>query len=327
MIIVSNNNYTDPFYEEFDEKDVVNRGDYEPNDNQDDDTNKPLVPKTELIDVVAKGDILSVNNSRLIEEEEEFHGLIKKADVDSGKVSVANLSDSSSLSSDDLWLDEIDDNDDLIIDDELVLLNEDEEANDINIDSSSKLEQKIKNPNLTEEELNIGTDPDRENEEYLQKHFKDFLSLPKIAGKFSKSIENNLIPKDVVKKTGKTIEIADDLPQSKDTKMQSSVIINRDENGELESMEVICKCGERTLIKFEYLAPQDYEKGLTSIEDDQYVPIPFDELHQEKEEIVILNPDLVNIPNLFDENEKNSEKEEDIEDEYKDWDDFEDEEV
>ena len=319
---MSKSDYTDPFYEEFDEKDVVNRGDFEPNEPQEIDSSQPLVPKADLIDVVSKGGNLTVKNPFIDnDEEEEYHGIIKKSDVDSGKFNVSNLSDySDNTLTDDEELDsfdyELDDDDNDEDDNDLDLLDDIDTTPEPNINKPK--ENKPTTNNQNNEGLQFGLNPDDENIEYLQRNFKDFLSLPKITGKFSKSIENNLIPKDIVKKTGKTIEIADDLPQTKDTLKQSSVIINRDEQGEIESMEVICKCGERTLIKFEYLAPQDIDKGLTDIEDDKYEPIPFNELKNETEEVVILNPNLVNIPS---EEDGNDETDEDVLDVIEDFDD------
>ncbi len=98
-------------------------------------------------------------------------------------------------------------------------------------------------------------------EMYLRGKFKDFLQIPKITGNKHSDLNSNIVKAETVSKNSKKIEITDD-PNFKDNRHSStSVIVNRDEEGELESIEVLCKCGERTLIAFDYF---DQDSGLES---------------------------------------------------------------
>lgn len=89
------------------------------------------------------------------------------------------------------------------------------------------------------------------HEEYLKENFKDFLTVPKISGTNSHQNHNNLIPSNQLNTGDSYTEIAAD-PTTEDISHPSTVEINRNENGEIESIVVYCKCGERTMIKFDY---------------------------------------------------------------------------
>ena len=112
----------------------------------------------------------------------------------------------------------------------------------------------------------------------------------------------------------------DNLPKGLNPKSKTSILINRDINGEIESIEVMCKCGERTLISFDYSDISDEEEELTEIIDEPKDTIPFDNLHKVNENILIVNPDLL-IEDLKkiediddDENEDENQEDEDEDD-------------
>ncbi|MFP4368228.1 MAG: hypothetical protein ACLFR2_01470 [Candidatus Kapaibacterium sp.] len=84
--------------------------------------------------------------------------------------------------------------------------------------------------------------------------FMDFMQLPKISGGIKRSENKHIIPGDSLKTVNKKIEITDDISEDEHGHRHSSVVINRDETGEVESIEVYCKCGERTLIQFDYIS-------------------------------------------------------------------------
>jgi hypothetical protein len=92
---------------------------------------------------------------------------------------------------------------------------------------------------------------DQDVEEYLQEKFKDFIVYPKISGTSDSTIEHNLIPGEFVEKSDRKIEITDD-PATIEDEHMTSIEIDRDENGDIESITVFCKCGERTYIKFDF---------------------------------------------------------------------------
>lgn len=94
------------------------------------------------------------------------------------------------------------------------------------------------------------------------KNFNDFLILPKISGT-QRMPHSSRLPSDFVKQKGEMIEISDS-PIKARKKHHSSVIVNREPNGEVESIEVVCTCGERTLIKFDF-AESNKDFDLTEI--------------------------------------------------------------
>lgn len=96
-------------------------------------------------------------------------------------------------------------------------------------------------------------DPHESNDMRLQKHYMDFLNFPLIAGTKSGIPHSNLLPSEYLQSRKKKIDIVDEPNIKHKHDKPSSVIINRDESGELESIEFYCKCGERTFLKFDYV--------------------------------------------------------------------------
>ncbi len=89
-------------------------------------------------------------------------------------------------------------------------------------------------------------------EDYLVQHFKDFIIAPKIAGKAAGLKHKNLIPQDYYKDEGTKVEIVDD-PAMIAEEHRTQIEINRNKTGEIESILVTCKCGEKTFIQFDYV--------------------------------------------------------------------------
>ena len=80
--------------------------------------------------------------------------------------------------------------------------------------------------------------------------FNDYLKYPKITGKRSVTDESTLIPLDKIDDTKKVIEIKDEEVDNEGH--HTSIEIVRDEFEEIETIIVHCKCGEKTVIKFDY---------------------------------------------------------------------------
>lgn len=300
--------YINPFDEVFDEKDVVNREEpfegFDKDIGNDDDSN---IGTKLMADIISDGENFSIKEISL--DEDEYFGLIKKEDIESGKFKVEEVDEYQDEKPDiepshqvfdieNIDLQEPDSNEHIVFD-----IEKEDELHDSAKDESEKR-------------------PEEVIEEYLQANFKDFISLPKISGSLVKSSENNLIPHSDVSKTGKTIEITDDIKKTNDPHQKTSVIINRDSGGEIESIEVVCKCGERTLITFDYTTTKDLDDELTEIVNDPAEPIPFQELEIKSEDIMMVNPDLI-ISHIEDDNRSNTELEsssdDDEDDEYEDF--------
>lgn len=127
-------------------------------------------------------------------------------------------------------------------------------------------------------------DPDEEitYRDELKNQFKDYLEAPRISGKEKKSYNKNHIPKEAIEADKKTLEISDDpnsYLESEDDEHTTSVEINRDDFGEIESIVVNCQCGEKTLIEFNY---DDDSKELTEITNEEIHERPLREPEKEK---------------------------------------------
>ena len=91
-----------------------------------------------------------------------------------------------------------------------------------------------------------------EEQNRLNESFRDFMTLPKIAGTSKSYSHTNHIPEESLEKRYNKVQISDDPEFNEDNHGRSTVIVNRNENDEITSIEVHCKCGERTKIYFDY---------------------------------------------------------------------------
>ncbi len=97
------------------------------------------------------------------------------------------------------------------------------------------------------------TDSPTDEELLLKKNFKDFLILPHISGKNTGVTSTNRIPGENVRNDSGYIEISDEIPdESNHNSGSSTMLINRNSRNEITSIEILCKCGERTVINLDY---------------------------------------------------------------------------
>ena len=87
------------------------------------------------------------------------------------------------------------------------------------------------------------------NPQFFRK-FKDFLVFKELAGKNKDVPHSNLIPSEKISISGNTIQISDS--QLLKAVSNTSVVVNRNEQQEIISIEVLCSCGEKTVITFDY---------------------------------------------------------------------------
>ena len=105
-----------------------------------------------------------------------------------------------------------------------------------------------------------------------RKDFKDFLKFPKISGRERKFESKHHLPSELLKDRKKHVELIDD-PQDTIEHEKTLIEITRDESGEMESIVVYCKCGEKTLIEFDYL--NDGEDDSTEVVNNKFDEKPF----------------------------------------------------
>lgn len=119
----------------------------------------------------------------------------------------------------------------------------------------------------------------RSETERLSSNFKDFLELPRIAqGKPSKTKGNHIPSENLIIRKDK-IEITD---ENLGNDKRSTVLINRNEVGEIVGIEVLCTCGEKTIIKLEYEDDdQDTPNDSKSIHSETHKPKQDDPLKKD----------------------------------------------
>ncbi len=139
----------------------------------------------------------------------------------------------------------------------LVPLEEEKPESDIkplltqdDLDSLINYDENKRRNNLFNNEFSQKAKSGKIEPDQPHKLFNDFLILPKISGT-QRMPHSSRLPSDFVKQKGEMVEISD-APIKARKKHHSSVIVNREPNGEVDSIEVVCTCGERTLIKFDF---------------------------------------------------------------------------
>ncbi|MBI5325542.1 MAG: hypothetical protein HZB41_09790 [Ignavibacteriae bacterium] len=88
---------------------------------------------------------------------------------------------------------------------------------------------------------------EKPTDEILKKKFKDFLQIKNLTGSNTDIPHSSRIPAEKVTDSGVMMEILDD-PAMKDEEKHSSVFVHKNENDEIEIIEVVCSCGKKTYI-------------------------------------------------------------------------------
>ncbi len=86
----------------------------------------------------------------------------------------------------------------------------------------------------------------------LKEEFNDYISAPMVSGNTKRNYSDKYIPSDALEENVEKVEFADlEFERINKEEKKTSILINRNINSEIASLEVLCKCGERTLIKFD----------------------------------------------------------------------------
>ncbi|TAL68970.1 MAG: hypothetical protein EPN82_08650 [Bacteroidetes bacterium] len=88
---------------------------------------------------------------------------------------------------------------------------------------------------------------EKPTDEVLKKKFKDYLQIKNITGRQTDIPHSSRIPAEKVTDSGVMMEILDD-PAMKDDEKHSSVFVHKNDNDEIEIIEVVCSCGKKTFI-------------------------------------------------------------------------------
>jgi hypothetical protein len=123
--------------------------------------------------------------------------------------------------------------------------------------------------------LNEEIDLSDERQTQLENEFKDFLVYPRISGTSHLKGDKTIIPSSNVVKSNKIVEIVD-APKTKLKHNPATILVNRDETGDIDNIEIVCNCGDRILLKFDKFDHLDDE--LTKLETERLSgPLPFEE--------------------------------------------------
>ncbi len=79
--------------------------------------------------------------------------------------------------------------------------------------------------------------------------FKDFLELPKISGIKLRTPEGNYYPREIIEERKQKVVISDNII---DEHKRTTILTDYDSDGNITSIEVICRCGEKTIIHLEF---------------------------------------------------------------------------
>ena len=106
--------------------------------------------------------------------------------------------------------------------------------------------EKNENPQ-TDDEIQA----DQSSQEYLIRNFKDFLVLPKIS-ETKTADSSRVIHQQSINKQSESDEMITK-PQFQELLTgETSIVVNRNEDGEIDTIEVYCKDGEKVVIRFEF---------------------------------------------------------------------------
>lgn len=178
-------------------------------------------------------------------------------------------------------------------------------------------EEERKKDNYNDEYNLDNTNLKDDHSEYIREHFKDFIIAPKIAGTKRTFKHTNLLPGDYIANRGNKVELIDDPLPDKDH-LKTTIEINRSDDGEIESIVVLCKCGEKTFIQFDYIDDDDEVEMTTVIKDNvQIQPLyqlkegetPRNFLHIPLSDSDDENYDYEHEDNNIDENDEDTEEE------------------
>lgn len=78
--------------------------------------------------------------------------------------------------------------------------------------------------------------------------FKDYFEAPKLSGNLTGLAQSNIIPQDKVEFGEKRVFIEDEKLSEKEQSKPATVVLHKNEIGEVETIEVICACGRSTAI-------------------------------------------------------------------------------
>lgn len=91
--------------------------------------------------------------------------------------------------------------------------------------------------------------PDKEVER-KEAAFKDFLILKRISGELKRKHKTDLIPRDIVQESGETVII--EIPPEEQEHQNTTLLIHRNDEGDIVRIELVCSCSKKHVIKFLY---------------------------------------------------------------------------
>lgn len=281
----------DPFSEEFDSDEIVNRGegvDALSTPEQEEKIEKKQVKPEQvfsdedLAEMAKKGeegeDAVELYK-KLADEEEDESSIIKEDEIHEHRIDSLYSEEFSPEPPDKEELNEILERDDEKKEESSKSEEEDDEYLYFRDKTGRKVKRSkefLKKQKDYEEKLIASLyGPDySETDEFrdmilLKNKFNEIFKADKLKPAANRSSERNLMPSDEISKDKKFIEVTE-APSFKDGEPHgaSTVEINRNESGEIESIVVLCKCGEETVIEFDYTDEEEDE--LTVIDNEEY---------------------------------------------------------
>ncbi len=101
------------------------------------------------------------------------------------------------------------------------------------------------------QELNFDDFSRDKSEERRRQEFRDFLVVREIAGTVKGIPHSSRIPAELLVDTGGKVEISKPLADEEE-EHNPTVMVHRSDDNEIESIEVMCTCGKKVFVKFDY---------------------------------------------------------------------------
>lgn len=113
-------------------------------------------------------------------------------------------------------------------------------------------------------------DPLKDESEILSENFQDFLIMNKITGKSTGFEGSSYYPASRLIDQGKKVKILDDAVSKKQDKHDSAkVTILKNSEGEIESIEIECTCGENIIIELNYDSEEKNDEIFSKVVGDE----------------------------------------------------------
>lgn len=122
---------------------------------------------------------------------------------------------------------------------------------DVDIDSILNYDEERRKSDHFEKDF-VSDEEGKEQDEILQKNFRDYLVARKISGKLEGIGSDSRIPAERINDSAVKVEIRDDPGHEVKDNKKTTIVVLRNDDGEITGIEVLCSCGEKTTLSIAF---------------------------------------------------------------------------